>query len=138
MTEQYSRPSDNAAPRPPWWVRYRWPMIAPLVAEMFDQRGWGFGLLAVVAWGVIVLATSIGSKGKVTWSKGHPILDGSVLGPALFLAFVNTTDLPWWVCLLPGVVGALVGGSLGARRGRRLSDRACVGARDARTSQVPS
>jgi hypothetical protein len=111
---------NGLAARPPMWMRILVVPLSALIAlGLASRRGWWVGVVAAIVYGGIAVPMAFAPGGTVTWSRRHPILDGSVLGPVLFLALAYLTTWPVWVCLIIGVVGVLLGAARGAERARR-------------------
>ena len=110
---------NDLAANPPTWMRWGYVLGFALVVFVVTQRrGWVIGAVAAVVYGGIGLAMALSPGGTVSWSKNHHKLDGSLLGPLLFLALALITNLSVWWCLLGGVLGACVGIALSVRRDR--------------------
>src|SRR3954447_26575298 len=110
---------NRLATNPPVWLRaIIVPLFALLALGLASRRGWFVGVVAALVYGGIALSMAIAPGGTVDWSRRHPILDGSILGPILFLALAYLTHWPLWVCLIIGVAGLLIGAARGAQRAR--------------------
>lgn len=115
---------NRLAADPPRWVRLvAVPVFALLVLGLASKRGWLVGVIAAIVYGAIALPVAVTPGGLVAWSRRHPVVDGSMMGPLLFLALSYLTSWPIWTCLLVGLVGVLLGAILGRRRGRLRLER---------------
>lgn len=111
---------NRLATRPPMWMRVLYvPMFALVALGMASRRGWIFGAVAAVVCCGLGLAVALSPSGVSTWSRRHPVLDGSILGPLTFLAVGYFTEWPWWICLITGGTGSALGAVLGILRQRR-------------------
>jgi uncharacterized membrane protein (DUF2068 family) len=118
-----SRAWLRAAPwRPPIWMRICLIPTFGLVAFAAAwHRGLTVGLIAGVVYGGLGVGMAVGLSRVRAWSRRHPILDGSLLGPLIFLAAATSTSWPLWVCLALGGAAVAIGSGAGIRRGRRLA-----------------
>ena len=109
---------NDLAANPPTWMRWSYvPVFALVVFHVTQRRGWVIGAVAAVVYGGVGLAML--SPGRTaSWSKNHHKLNGSLLGPMLFLALAVITNLSVWWSLLGGVLGACIGIALSVRRDR--------------------
>lgn len=74
------------------------------------------GAVAAVVYGGIALPTAFDREGTVAWSRRHPLMDGAIFGPLVFLSLAYLTPWALWICLIVGLIGLLLGVGLGARR----------------------
>jgi len=115
---------NRLAADPPKWVRLlAVPAFALSALGLASKRGWLVGVIAAIVYGSIALPMAVAPGGLIAWSRRHPIVDGSIFGPLLFLALAYITSWPIWLCLLVGLVGVLLGAILGRRRGRLQQGR---------------
>lgn len=114
------RKFDEWAEHPPVWMRLvAVPLFALVALGLASRRGWVVGVIAGVVYGVIALCFAVVPDGTAAWSRRHPILDGAVLGPLVFLALAYIAPWPLWLCLAIGAMGVAVGAAQGAQRARR-------------------
>jgi hypothetical protein len=104
------------------WVRVVLvPLVASLILAVISKRGWLIGVVALIVYGGVGLGMAIAPKTVVAWERRHPVIDGMIFGPLVFLAVAYVTSWSLWVCLLLGVAGVLVGAAQGIRRARHWS-----------------
>lgn len=112
---------NRLAARPPIWVRVIAPIALAFVAfGLAAKRGVLVGVVAAVVYGLLTIPVAVSPQTIISWSRQHPVLDGSVLGPLVFLMLAYITSWPLWVCVTVGLACVVVGAMLGMRRGRRL------------------
>lgn len=116
------KPSGSPQWVPPMAMRVVLVLLAAsLVLAVTFKRGWLIGVVALIVYGWIGLGMGIAPKTFIAWERRHPVLDGMILGPLVFLAAAYITSWSWWVCLLLGIAGVLAGAAQGIRRGRHWS-----------------
>lgn len=101
----------------PWWMRC-WVAAAcvGMAVVGFVNRGPVVGAVGLVVFGGMALFTAFGRPDLRAWAQRHPVLDGMLLGPILFLAVAYLSSWPLWVCALFGVAGVGLGAAVGKRR----------------------
>lgn len=107
---------------PPTWMRVVLvPLVASLMLAVTFKRGWLIGVVALIVYGGLGLGMAFAPKAVLAWERRHPVLDGMIFGPFVFLALAYITSWSLWVCLLLGVAGVLLGAAQGIRRARHWS-----------------
>ena len=108
--------------QPPLWFRLIGAVLfIALPAGLWVKRGVAVGLVAAIVYGFIALSTLLAWQQISAWSKRHPLLDGLIVVPLLFLAVAYLTHLSTGVCVLIAVLaGAPLVGLSAARRHRRI------------------
>jgi hypothetical protein len=80
------------------------------------------GVVAAVIYRIVALPGAVAPGHLAEWSRRHPLAEGSLLGPLVFLALAYITPWPIRVCLVVGVV-ASVFGAIGSARGEGVACR---------------
>ncbi|HEY8720619.1 hypothetical protein [Pengzhenrongella sp.] len=107
---------------PPLWIRLLFvPVLAFLIYGVAAQRGVALGILAVIVYGWIGVASIARPQALTRWSHAHPRADGAILGPIAFLVLAGLSPLAVTWCLLGGAVALVAGVAAGARRGRQAA-----------------
>lgn len=89
------------AARPPMWMRVLDVPMGALVRSVWSENVGGHSSPSPqFVYGGLGLAVAIFPSRVVGWSRRHPNLDGSILGPLVFLAVAYLTAWPWWSCLI--------------------------------------
>ena len=85
------------------------------------KRGVVVGVVAAVVYGALTLSLLLAWERVAAWSKRHPLLDGLIIVPLLFLAVAYCTKLSIAICVVIALVGGLflVPLTLLRRRARR-------------------
>lgn len=109
---------------PPPWYRVLLVVTAiVLTVAMWARRGWVFGLVTLLIYGAVLGSTAISGKSPAAWSRSHPVLDGLVLGPLVFVAIGYITPLSLGWCVLIGLAAGGIGALLGLRQARLQTRR---------------
>lgn len=109
------------AQNPPMWLRVGMCVLPfPLGYVMAQERGVALGVVAFSVFAVLMFPQAISPGRVATWTARHPILDGMIFAPLLFLCLALWTTWPWWACLMVGIAGyaVLMIATLGRRRHR--------------------
>lgn len=110
---------NRRAVDPPAWMRFVF--LAVVVAAalgLASRRGWYVGAIAALVYGLIAIPMVVSPRSVADWSRRHPVLDGSVLGPLVFLALAYITQWPLWVCFIIAAAATGIGALRGLHRDR--------------------
>lgn len=107
---------------PPLWLRlFAVATLASAVVSVTGDRGWAVGAFAAVVYGALALSMVRRPDPLEAWFQRHPVLDGALFGPLVFVGLAVLTSWSLWICLLLGLAGLLAGGAIGVRRRRLLA-----------------
>lgn len=102
-----------------WWTRC-WVAAGFLflAGEMYARRGVVVGTVGLLGYGGIGLCLLSNRTDPRRWAQLHPVLDGMMLGPFVFLpvAYLTSWSLP--ICAAIGAVASCAGAVAAARRSR--------------------
>ncbi|MDQ1724760.1 MAG: hypothetical protein QOG52_1788, partial [Frankiaceae bacterium] len=110
------------------WVRVFAVVLATLIAAgLASKRGVLVAAIAAVVYGLMAICWAFARERTVAWSKRHPVLDGLVAVPLLFLALGYITTISTGLCAVAALLagGLFVGlaAALRRRRGRLQPSR---------------
>ncbi|MFC4585745.1 hypothetical protein [Sphaerisporangium corydalis] len=96
MTLESDRPAEperTTAGKAPMWLRVLSVPVAVVVALGFaDSDGWAMGVFAGVMFGWLAFTIIIWDRYS-PWIRRHPVIDGLIDGPYIFLSVTAVTSL---------------------------------------------
>ncbi|MGW4644622.1 hypothetical protein ACWEN6_39360 [Sphaerisporangium sp. NPDC004334] len=103
-TSEHPVPSASSVRRaldgrmPPWWLGLLLvPVDVYLAISLAEKHGLAVGVLAAVVYGALTFVPLFFEE-VTAWSRAHPVLDGLVLVPLVFLALAYLTPLSLAMC----------------------------------------
>jgi hypothetical protein len=95
-------------------------LVTLIAAGLASRRGLLVAAIAAVVYGLMAMCWAFAWERTVAWSKRHPVLDGLVVVPLLFLALAYFTTMSTGLCAVAALLaGGLFVGLAAALRRRR-------------------